>query len=222
MAMNQDLQSLYRHRFTANGEFRKAMWRTLYRDFFARYIPMDSVVMELGAGYCEFINVVHAKHKIALDVNPDTKVHAGEDVEVLIGSSTDLSSVGAGTIGVVFASNLLEHLERDAIVATLREIRRVLSPDGRLLILQPNIRFCAKDYWMFFDHITAIDDRGLAEALMVHGFDIDEVIVRFLPYTAQSRLPKSVNLVRWYLRLPLLWRVLGKQSFIVARPSPNS
>jgi hypothetical protein len=44
-------------------------------------------------------------------------------------------------------------------------------------------------------------------------------IERFLPYTAKSRLPQSVGLVKAYLKLPLAWRLLGKQSFLVAEPA---
>ena len=44
------------------------------------------------------------------------------------------------------------------------------------MVLQPNIRFCAKDYWMFFDHVTPIDDRAFVEGLEINGFEILEVI----------------------------------------------
>jgi hypothetical protein len=42
------------------------------------------------------------------------------------------------------------------------------------------------------------------------------VIPRFLPFTTQSRLPRSARLVRAYLAFPPAWRVLGKQSVLVA------
>ncbi len=78
------------------------------------------------------------------------------------------------TVDRVFISNFFEHIPREAIVSTLTEARRVLKPDGRLLVLQPNVRYCAKDYWMFFDHITPVDDRALAEAFRarVRGRDV--------------------------------------------------
>ena len=86
-----------------------------------------------------------------------------------------------------------------------------------MLILQPNVRYCYRDYWMFFDHITPLDDRSLVEALEMTGFRPTTVIARFLPFTTKSRLPKSIALLRIYLSIPLLWRVLGAQSFIEAR-----
>src|SRR6185436_16013967 len=113
-----------------------------------------------------------------------------------------------------FVSNFFEHVPREVIVSTLVEIRRVLKPGGRLLVLQPNVRYCAKDYWMFFDHITPVDDRALVEALNGAGYDVETCLPRFLPYTTKSRLPSGPGLVRLYLKVPLAWRMLGAQAFI--------
>jgi hypothetical protein len=40
---------------------------------------------------------------------------------------------------------------------------------------------------------------------------------RFLPYTMVNRRPAPLLLVRLYLKLPILWRLQGKQFLIVAR-----
>ncbi|HVL98436.1 MAG TPA: class I SAM-dependent methyltransferase [Egibacteraceae bacterium] len=215
-----DLGRMYRRRFS-DPEARAQMWQVLYEDFFSRFVPADADFLEIGAGYCEFTNVVRARRKIAVDLNADCRQHAAGDVEVICTPSDDLGTVASASVDVVFASNFFEHITREQIVGTLREVRRVLRPTGRLLILQPNIRFCARDYWMFFDHITPLDDRSLTEALETNGFAVREVIVRFLPYTTQGRLPASARLLRVYLRVPLLWRVFGQQSFIDAVPSPR-
>ena len=85
------------------------------------------------------------------------------------------------------------------------------------MILQLNIRFCFKDYWMFFDHITPLDDRSLSEVLEVNRLKVVECKPRFLPYTTKSKLPKSIFLLRLYLKFPLAHRLFGKQAFIYAR-----
>jgi len=194
------------------------MWRVLCQQFFQPYVPRESTVLEVGAGYCEFINSIAAGHKIALDMNPDTRLYAEPNVRVIEASSTDLSAIESGSVDIAFASNLFEHLTRGDIVRTMREVARVLKPAGRFLILQPNIRFCARDFWMFFDHITPLDQHSLAEALEISGFRVVHTIVRFLPFTTKSRLPNSLFLVRLYLQIPLLWRIFGQQTFVVAEP----
>lgn len=215
--MSQYYQEMYRRRFQKELDVRKRLYKVLCNEFFQKYIPEDSTVLEIGAGYCELINNIKAKKKIALDINPDIKNFAENDVEVIVTTSTEMKEIGDKSIDVVIANNFFEHLERKDIVLTLKEIRRILKCGGSLLILQPNIRFCFKDYWMFFDHITPLDDRSLSEVLEIYGFKILECRPKFLPYTTKSKLPKSTLLVKIYLKLkPLQW-IFGKQVFIYAR-----
>lgn len=211
---------LYERRFAGSLEKRKQIYSVLCADFFQQFVPEDSVVLDLAAGYCEFINAIKAKRKIAVDINPSVRERAGQGVEVVCSSVLEMGGIiPDGSVDVVFASNLLEHLKRNAIVGLLCEVRRVLRPKGRFLILQPNYRYCSKDYWMFFDHITALDDRSLTEILEVSGFTIDVCIPRFLPYTMNSRLPKSALLLKMYLKLPPARWLFGKQAFICAEIS---
>lgn len=214
MPMNVD--AIYRRRFSPSLVSRNSMWRELCAGFFQRYVPAESVVLEVGAGYCEFINNIAAARKIAVDVNPATRAYASPEVEVIQASSTDLSAVATASVDVAFASNFFEHLTREDIILTMREVARVLRPGGRFLVLQPNIRYCARDFWMFFDHITPLDQHSLAEALEISGFHVVKTVVRFLPFTTKSRLPKARWLIKLYLRVPLAWRVLGQQTFAVA------
>ena len=216
---HNQLSALYERRLSADAAFRTEMWRTLCRFFFQNYVSRSARILELAAGHCEFINAIEASEKIAVDLNEDTPRWAAPGVKVITSSVTAVPAIDAHSVDVVFASNLFEHLTRKEIVDTIREAARILKKDGRFLILQPNIRFTAKDYWMFFDHITPLDDRSLTEALETNGFKVTECIVRFLPYTTKSRLPRSLALIRWYLRLPLLWRFFGGQSFLVAVPA---
>ena len=211
-----EVEAIYKRRFGPDLLYRQKMWQVLCRQFFQRYVPKDGTLMEVGAGYCEFVNTIKAAHKIAVDLNPDTHLYAGPDVRVIETMSTDLSAVPSSSVDVAFASNFFEHLTRSDVVETMREVARTLRPNGRFLILQPNIRFCAKDFWMFFDHITPLDQYSLAEALEMSGFRVTKTIVRFLPFTTKSKLPKSLWMVRLYLHVPVLWRVLGQQTFMVA------
>jgi SAM-dependent methyltransferase len=211
-----DVQSIYERRFADTLAFRQQMWQVLCKQFFQRHVPDTAAVVEIGAGYCEFINNIRARRKIAVDLNPDTQRHAGPDVEVILSSTSRIAALDDGVADVVFASNFLEHLTREDILATLREVRRVLAPGGRFLILQPNIRYCKEDYWQFFDHITPLCERSLSEALETTGFSVDYVLGRFLPFTTQGRLPNSITLLKLYLRCRPAWWIFGQQSFFIA------
>jgi len=191
------------------------MWSLLCREYFQNWISEDARILEIAAGYCEFINHIKAGKKIALDINPDVQQYANPDVEVILSESENITMLSDDSIDVVFVSNFFEHITKTAITRTLKEIFRILTPKGRLIILQPNIRFCLKDYWMFFDHITPIDDRALVEILELTKFQMVKVIPRFLPYSTKSSLPKSLQLIKYYLKLPILWRFFGQQALIV-------
>jgi SAM-dependent methyltransferase len=118
---------------------------------------------------------------------------------------------------VAFASNFFEHLpSKKDILMTLAEVRRVLRPGGRFLILQPNIRYVGEAYWDFFDHHLPLTERSLLEALEIEGLSPIEVRSRFLPFTTKSMLPQHPLLVRLYLKFPIAHWFLGKQSWIVA------
>ena len=211
------LDKMYQRRFGADIEFRKGLWSVLCKDFFQKYIPKEAVILEVAAGYCEFINNIVGKRRIALDLNPDVKKFASGDVEVVLADSINMLKVADNSCDVVFISNFLEHLKKEDIVKTVKEVHRVLRIDGKLLILQPNIRFCYKEYWNFFDHISALDDKSLSEVLELNGFKVIECKSKFLPYTTKSRFPKAIFLIKLYLRIPILHNILGKQAFICAQ-----
>jgi len=85
------------------------------------------------------------------------------------------------------------------------------------MILQPNIRYLYREYWDFFDHHIPLSDKSLIEALRVVAFRIEQVLPKFLPYTTKSRIPQNPFLVKIYLKLPFIWKIMGKQMFILGR-----
>ena len=217
-----ELRKLYRHRFDPNDVLAKErIWRVLCEDYFSRWVSADDTIVDVGAGYCEFINNIQGKRKIAVDINPDVRRFANPGIEIINEPCTQLSSLESGFADVVFMSNFLEHLpNKAAVFETLSEAKRILKTGGKLMMLQPNIRFLAGEYWDFFDHHTPLSDRSLAEALESLDMHIDVMIPRFLPYTTKSRLPKGPLLVKLYLVVPIVWRVLGRQAFVVASKRP--
>ena len=215
----EELRELYAQRFHDEGEQRQDVWEVLCSGFFQRWVPRDATVLDVAAGHCEFINNIVAARRIAVDLNPDVVRRAQPGVEAFVTRSDELVGIAEHSVDRVFISNFFEHVPREVITSTLVAVRRVLKADGKLLVLQPNVRYCAKDYWMFFDHITPVDDRALVEAFHQTGFDVELNIPRFLPYTTKSRLPSGPALVKLYLKVPLAWRVLGALAFMVARPA---
>lgn len=218
MQHGQELAALYRIRFEEDFLPRKRqIWQVLCRDFFQKFIPPDAVILDVACGYGEFINNIQAGTKIAVDINPDTKTHLSPEVEFHTLSAGEVSAIGRGRMDVVFTSNFLEHLPDKAALDTfLDQVFMLLKPGGHYLILGPNLRYLAGAYWDFYDHHLGLTHLSLSEALELKGFRIAQCIDKFLPYTTQGGLPTHPLLVKLYLKFPFIWKILGRQFFIVA------
>jgi len=212
------LKDLYYLRFdSSERKVKNELWKALCDNFLQDYIGRESTVLDLGTGFCEFINNINCKKKLAVDINPEIKKFAADNVCTIIANCMDMKEISDNSIDVVFASELFEHLKStDELLATLTEIQRVLKDKGRVIILCPNIRYLADKYWDFIDHRLALSHLGLQEALLLYNYKIIKVIPRFLPYTTKSMLPKSSIIMKIYLKLPILWRLFGKQMLIIA------
>ncbi len=214
------LESIYRHRFDESELAQKrVLWQVVSQVLFQPLVPPRATVVDLGAGYCELINALEADRRIAVDLNPDIKSHAAPGVEVVLASSTDLATIDTGSVDVVVTSNFFEHLpDRGSLLETLRECRRMLVPGGRLVVLMPNIRYLGARFWDYFDHQLPLTHHSLVEAMELEGLEPERVVPRLLPYTVKdAKFTIRGWQVRWYLRFPPVWRVLGKQMFVVAR-----
>lgn len=214
-----DIEKLYSNRFSKSElEKKSEVWKVLVQAFFQRYVRKTDAVLDIAAGDCEFINRIECGRKYALDLNPKVLEKSGKGINARVGSCTDLGMYKRDYFDVVFASNIFEHLEsKKEVFETLRQIRRVLKVGGKLLILQPNIRYAYREYWDFFDHNIPLSHSSMLEALAGADFRLSEARPRFLPYSTKQRRLLHPFLVWLYLKSSLLQGIFGKQMFIVAK-----
>ena len=208
-----DYERLYewRHRHVDQGA-RQAVWGPI-----ARYVyeAMDrpSRVLDPAAGRCEFINAIPASERWAVDrvkyVEPPTGTN------FVLGDATQVELPEAHFDGV-FVSNFLEHLSTpDDVAVFLARMKGAMASGGRIAVMGPNYRYCGKQYWDYADHHIALTHVAVEEHLYAAGLEPRRTIPRFLPYSFSGRMPASAGLASLYLRLPLAWRVLGKQFLVV-------
>jgi SAM-dependent methyltransferase len=196
-------------------ERRDVVWRALWRFYFSRLVSADACVLDLGCGYGSFINNVVARRRIAIDSWPGFQRYVAEDVETIVGSVTDLSQIPDGTVDFGFASNLFEHLSQADFAIVLAELRRKLAPGGTLTILQPNYRYAYREYFDDYTHVSVYSHVSISDFLTANGYEVIEVLPRFMPLSVKSRLPVSPLLVATYLASPI--KPMGKQMLIRAR-----
>jgi len=212
-----DLQRIYSARFSGRTEYRTEVWKILV-PYFSQWLPSSGTILDLGAGYCEFINNVTARERYAMDMNPEIRQRAAQAVTVLQQNCSEPWSLAEGSLDVVFTSNFLEHLPDKAAVRTvLANAFRCLKPGGRFLAMGPNIKYIPGDYWDFFDHYVELTELSLAEALSTCGYKIEKTVGRFLPYTMSHGRQPPLWALRLYLAIPAAWPIFGKQFLVVSQ-----
>ncbi|MGL5064829.1 MAG: class I SAM-dependent methyltransferase [Microcoleus sp.] len=224
MKANTYLKKLYANRFDAREMKAKvALWKILIDEFLQYHVPPKSSVLDIGGGYGEFINQIRAAEKCLIDLNPDAKLFANPDVEII---NADVLQLGDSTefndrFDRIFISNFFEHLRnKEELVQVISFCFDALKPGGCLLIIQPNFKYSYKEYYDFIDHQLPLTHLSLQELLQTVGFAIDIIIPKFLPFSTKGR-PASPLLLKVYLKLPILWRFLGGQMFVKASKNQN-
>ena len=97
----------YNSRYTYDAG-RKKVWKAVCQ-YLSRYISPRSSILDLGSGYCDFINNIRAEHKTAIDSDIKSKKYCNPDVTLLNIDAKEMN-FKESTFDVVFASNLFEHL----------------------------------------------------------------------------------------------------------------
>jgi SAM-dependent methyltransferase len=209
---------VYERRFSpAESERRRGVWRELGR-YLGRFVPPEGAVLDIACDRGDFITNVDAAERWATDLR-DVAAQLPPGVHFVQANGLELHEhLPNGHFDLVFMSNYLEHLpSSDAVIEQLEVAARLLKRGGRLMILQPNIRFTGAAYWDFIDHKVALTDRSLEEAAALAGFAKERIVKRFIPYTTKSALPQSRFVVRAYLAVRPVWLLLGKQTLYVGR-----
>lgn len=214
---------IYDSRFSdAEEQTREKTWQILCSEFFGKFISPKSVVADIGAGDGLFIKNIEAAKKYAVDLSPHAKRLERFGINVILSPAGELETCLPEKVDVIFMSNFLEHLpNKTVLLEVLESCRKSLKPGGRVMILQPNIRYAGADYWNYIDHHIALNEESVREALEITGFSVDKLIPRFLPYTARSKAghlaggDRTEFIVKTYLKFPLLWKFFGAQTFAI-------
>ena len=210
-----DTVSSYHAAHLPEDPARAIVWKVV-AEHLSRWMPPNGYVLEIGAGYCDWINNVAALRRVAIDIWPEIARYAAAGVETrVLDASRDLATLGASSFDAVLASNILEHFDPGTAIGVVEDIGRLLKPGGRLIVVQPNFRYAASRYFDDYTHRSVFTDVSLPNLLRAQGFRIDHVQPRFLPYSMRgSRLPIRSWTVRAYLRSPI--KPMAGQMLVVA------
>lgn len=74
--------------------------------------------------------------EIRLDIDPSVSPD-------IVGTMTDMAAVGTGSVDAVFSSHNIEHLFVHEVPIAFAEFKRVLAPDGFLIVTCPDLQAVA-------------------------------------------------------------------------------
>ncbi|MEK7669401.1 MAG: methyltransferase domain-containing protein [Patescibacteria group bacterium] len=195
----------YESRFTFNPS-RSIVWKEIVK-FLKKYIPENGVIIDLGAGYCDFINNIKADKKYAVDISPELSKFANKDTIQINQPAWNLFEIKNDSVDVMHASNLFEHFTDEELGKVMKEINRVLKKDGKLILMQPNYRLSYKNYFDDPTHKKVFSDFALESFLLSYNFKILLKMSRFLPFSMRSNSSLIPNfllpyVVRTYIYSP--------------------
>jgi cyclopropane fatty-acyl-phospholipid synthase-like methyltransferase len=210
-------QRLYEYRFAnVDQRSRTAVWEEIAESIHD-LLGRPERVLDPAAGRGEFINAVPAAERWAVDQVAYEEGTYAPGVHSIVSDVFD-AELPEAHFDAVWVSNFLEHLTTQESVATfLERMHAATAPGGRIAIMGPNFRYCAREYFDMADHTLIFTHRAIAEHLYTAGYTPERIEPRFLPYSFTGRLPPSPALTRLYLRTPAAWRVLGKQFLVIGR-----
>lgn len=183
--------------------------------FVARFLTKESVLMEIGAGDCEFSIGASPliRRGVVVDVS-EVIVSAAAKVDNLDTVLTDGVSlpVEPGTVDVAYSDQLMEHLHPDDAEAQLANVVKALRPGGVYICITPNRVYGPHDVSRGFSdvaqgfHLREYTAREIRRLFREAGFrKVDfyaggrghyvrmPASVAVLAEVAYERLPKAVR-----------------------------
>ena len=212
--------SYYKSRYLFDSR-RAIVWKEIVK-FLQKFIPKNGTVVDLGSGYCDFINNVSAQRKYAIDISPELSKFAGGSVIKINRGGWNFYEIPDISVNVVHASNFLEHFGDKELEKIMKEIKRILELKGKLILMQPNYRLSAKNYFDDPTHKKIFSDTSLEGFLLSHNFKILLKMPRFLPFSMHSNSPLIPDfllplIVRAYIHSP--FKPFAGQMLFVAEKS---
>lgn len=124
---------------------------------------------------------------------------------------------------IIIISHVIEHIQKDMIISTLKLIKdQFLSIDGKLLLAVPNAQSNTDSYWAYEDwtHTTLFTSGSLYYVLKAAGF----TEVEFIDIDCELGLPKykvliKKMLLKLYIANKIFWNKVTSSSY--HEPSPR-
>jgi SAM-dependent methyltransferase len=181
----------------------------------------DRPILDLGPGRGEWLQMLRDRGLYASGVDSNVRAVSELRARGLTVHHADalehLRRLRSGSIGMVTAFHLVEHLRFEVLVALLDEIHRVLLPQGVLLLETPNpdnLLVGASSFHCDPTHRTPLPAPLLERLLAQRGFmELDVRLLRDdregVDRLDEGDCPEIRELLNRYLAAPMDYAILG-------------
>jgi 2-polyprenyl-3-methyl-5-hydroxy-6-metoxy-1,4-benzoquinol methylase len=172
--------------------------------FIEKYNLRDKKVLEVGCGDGNFLNILRASGVKAYGNEPSTPFR---ELALKKGLNVDDKFVNENykhadiPFDAVISREVMEHVP--APVEFLRNIRKLLKPEGHILIEVPNFEKAIRElryYDMFPDHLSYFTKESLTAAMLLSGYSNVEIFYgmedEFIYAIAKNRSLSSSMLIK--------------------------
>lgn len=132
-------------RYISNIDSPEISYEHWHRYLFATQFVKDKVVLDIacGEGYGSYLLSKYAEKVVGVDVSQETVNYASNkyingNLEFKVGSAGSIPIDGEGCFDVVVSFETIEHITEEDQKAFLKEVRRLLKPDGYFVVSTPN------------------------------------------------------------------------------------
>jgi hypothetical protein len=158
-------KDIYRPRF-GEKELARDLRRSICRHL-KPHVDPNGNTLDLGARYCQLINNIGSREKLALHSNGgNLRRHSNKEVRHIVSSASDLEETVSNSVNRVFArrrgAQLPGGLSRHA-------------SGWWSIVPEPHFDYCAMQYYDLFDHRLTIARKALAEGWRSAAFNWSEL-----------------------------------------------
>lgn len=166
-----------------------------YRHSVVSSMSQDVSVLDVGCGDCTYLEkgfwaFHHAdgidcdrRYVRAMGFKEPGKMYR-DVLPYSINFNTDKLPYADNSFDIVFTKSVIEHIANTEHF--LSELKRVLKPGGKIIVLTPAWEYNYKDFYNDYTHVKPFHRKGLQDALKINGFS-------------------NVN-VEYHYHLPWLWK----------------
>ena len=155
-----------------------AAWAVPYRTYLRGWLPNDkgAAILDVACGGGRLLYLLKTlgyRQLDGVDISPEQVTLAKQVARnVTLGEGGEFLQRNQGTFDVVFAIDIIEHLEKDEVLAFLDGCRDALRKDGRIVLQTPNADspFFGSMRYADFTHETCFTEQALRTLLEMAGF----------------------------------------------------